>query len=331
MKLLSFVIPCYRSEKTIEKVVGEIISTVAERKEYDYEIICVNDCSPDNVYDVLKKLAADNRKIKVINFVRNMGKPAAVLAGYSVVKGEYVVNLDDDYQCPTYELWKLIEPLENDECDVTSAIYYDKKESKVKRAGSRVNSKMTEILINKPKDVYLDNFYAMKRFVADEMVKYKHAFPYIYGLILRVTHRIQNIYMEQRERSDGNKSGYTFLKSAKMLLNGLTAFSVKPLRIATVCGFVFALIGFVYGIVIVIKKIVISSAPLGYSSLMVVLLVAAGIIMMILGLIGEYLGRIYICINASPQYIIRNTINLDEAETSEEKKLWKSNGLKAGD
>ena len=314
MKLLSFVIPCYRSEKTIEKVIDEIIRTVAEKKEYDYEIICVNDCSPDNVYEVLKKLAAENKKIKVVNFVRNMGKPAAVLAGYSAVRGEYVVNLDDDYQCPTYELWKLLEPLENDACDVTSAIYYDKKESGIKRAGSRVNSKMTEILIDKPKDIYLDNFYVMKRFVADEMVKYKHAFPYIYGLILRVTHRIQNVYMEQRERDDGNKSGYTFIKSFKMLINGLTAFSVKPLRIATVCGFLFALIGFIYGIIIIIKKIVSSSAPLGYSSLMVVLLVASGIIMMILGLIGEYIGRIYICINASPQYIIRNTINLEEAE-----------------
>ena len=104
MTLLSFVIPCYRSEKTIEKVIDEIIMTVSERSEYDYEIIAINDFSPDNVYEVLKRLASNNRKIKVINFARNMGKHSAVMAGLSHAKGDYIVNIDDDYQCPVYEL-----------------------------------------------------------------------------------------------------------------------------------------------------------------------------------------------------------------------------------
>ena len=112
MTLLSFVIPCYRSEKTIEKVIDEIIATVAQREGYDYEVIAVNDSSPDNVYEVLKRIAAANKKVKVINFAKNMGKHAAVLAGYSVARGKYIVNLDDDYQCPTYALWSLLEPVE---------------------------------------------------------------------------------------------------------------------------------------------------------------------------------------------------------------------------
>ena len=314
MKKLSFVIPCYRSEKTIEIVVDEIIETVSGRPEYDYEIIAVNDCSPDAVYSVLKKLASQNKKIKVINFARNMGKHSAVMAGYSVVEGDYVVNLDDDFQCPVYELWKLIEPLENDECDVATAEYYQKKESVIKRMGSRVNLSMTEALLDKPKGLRMENFNAMKRFVCDEVLRYKHPYPYIEGLIFRATKSVKCIKMEQRNRADENASGFTLKKSIGLLMNGLTAFSVKPLRVASICGMLFSIAGFIFGIITVIRKIVTPDMLMGYSSMMAVLLFTTGLIMLMLGIIGEYLGRIYICINASPQYVIRNTINIEKNE-----------------
>ena len=127
MELLSFVIPCYRSEKTIEKVINEIISVVGERA--DYEIIEVNDCSPDNVYEVLKSCALQNSQIKIINLARNVGKHAAVMAGYAFVNGEYIINLDDDFQCPVYELWNLLAPLLRNEADIATAEYIIKKES----------------------------------------------------------------------------------------------------------------------------------------------------------------------------------------------------------
>ena len=141
MKTISFVIPCYRSEKTIEKVVQEIIETVSLKKEeYEYEVILVNDASPDNVFSVIEKMAKQNERIRIIDFAKNMGKHAAVLAGYSVAKGDYVVDLDDDYQCPTYEIWRLLQPLENDECDVAIAKYLKKK---------RVSLKDLEVLLTK--------------------------------------------------------------------------------------------------------------------------------------------------------------------------------------
>lgn len=311
MILLSFVIPCYRSEKTIRKVIDEIRSTVAQRKEYDYEIIAVNDYSPDRVYDVLVELAKEDTKIKVINFARNMGKHSAVMAGYAVCKGEYIVNLDDDFQCPVYELWKLIDPLVNDECDVTTAVYKKKKESAFKRFGSRVDSWMTDLLLDKPKGLRLENLSAMQRYVCQEIVNYKNPYPYLEGLIYRVTKRIKGIVMDERCRADENASGFTFKKSLHLFVNGLTAFSVKPLRIASVFGCLFAFVGFIFGIITVIRKILNPSIVMGYSSLMAVFLFSMGLIMLILGLIGEYLGRIYICINESPQYIIKNTINLD--------------------
>lgn len=312
MTLLSFVIPCYRSEKTIKKVIDEIISLVGTCSNYDYEIIVVNDCSPDNVYNVLLELAKENKKIKILNFARNMGKHSAVIAGYSIVNGEYIVNLDDDFQSPTCELWNLIEPLIHDECDVATAIYFKKKESIFKRIGSNINLWMTEILLDKPRNIRMENFSAMKRFVCDEIVKYKHPYPYLEGLIFRVTKRVLEVPMEQRDRADDNATGFTLKKSISLLLNGLTAFSVKPLRVASFCGMLFAVLGFVYGMYTIVHRILNPEVALGYSSLMSVLLFSSGLIMIILGLIGEYLGRIYICINASPQYVIRNTINVEK-------------------
>ena len=311
MCLLSFVIPCYRSEKTIELVIDELKKTVKERPEYDYEIIAVNDNSPDLVYEVLKRLAQKDHKIKIVNLARNMGKHSAVMAGYSYAKGDYIVNLDDDYQSPAYELWKLIELLENQACDVATAVYYQKKEKFYKRFGSDINLWMTRILLDKPEDIRMENFSAMRKYVCDEIIKYKNPYPYLEGLILRVTKNVSSVPMEQRDRADENPSGFTLKKSLSLFINGLTAFSVKPLRISSLLGITFAIVGFLFGVSIIIKKIVDPSIAIGYSSIMAIILFSSGLTMLLLGLIGEYLGRIYICINESPQYVIKNTINVE--------------------
>ena len=229
MPLLSFVIPCYRSEKTIGRVIDEIIETVSLKPEYDYEIICVNDGSPDNVYDVLKKIATGNKRVKVIDFAKNMGKHSAVLAGYSKAKGDYIVNLDDDLQCPTNELWKLLAPVENDGYDMSTALYPKKEESLIKRLGSAVNGYVQEILVEQPNGFRMENFYILKRYVAEEMIKYRNPYPYIGGLILRVTQNVIPVEMIERKRGDNNSSGFTLRRSISLFLNGLTAFSVKPL------------------------------------------------------------------------------------------------------
>ena len=310
---MSFVIPCYRSELTIEKVYREIIETVVERPEYDYEIIAVNDCSPDNVYEVLKRLAAEDKKLKVVNLVRNVGKHSAILAGYSFAEGEYIVNLDDDFQCPTYELWTLLDAVQRDECDFATANYFVKKEAWYKRIGSNINRLMGQILLDKPRDLRFENFSVMKAFVAKELISYKNPYPYLEGLVLRVTRRIKSFPMEERDRADNNSTGFTLKKSIGLLLNGLTAFSVKPLRIASFCGISFAFFGFLYGLMIIIRRITDPSIPAGYSSIVAIMLMSSGLIMVMLGLIGEYLGRIYICINDPPQYVIRETINIDNS------------------
>ena len=310
--LLSFVVPCYRSELTIRKVYEEIRTTVAEREEYDYEILAVNDNSPDGVLGVLKEIAKEDSRFKVISFAKNMGKHAAVLAGYSCVKGDYILNLDDDYQSPAYRLWDLVDPLIRDECDIATAKYPNKKEAAWKRLGSDLNQWTSALLLDKPKYLRMENFVAMKRFVADEVIKYRNPYPFLEGLYLQVTNRVLMVEMEERERGDDKKTGFTFWKSVSLFANGLTNFSVKPLRIAVVSGILFAILGFLYGLVIVIRKIGDPSVTVGWSSIMAVQLFSSGMIMLILGMIGEYIGRIFICINDAPQYVIRETVNLEE-------------------
>lgn len=306
--VLSFVIPCYRSENTVSSVIDEIITVVSEKKEYDYEIIAVNDCSPDNVYDVLKELSLGNKKIKLIDLAKNVGKHAALMAAFSVVKGDYVICVDDDGQCPTDCLWELLEPLDNG-YDMAVAKYPKKKQSGFKNFGSRINSLMTRILLEKPKDFVFSNFVARKKFVCDSIINYKNPYPYLEGLSLNVTHNIAFVPMEERDRISGT-SGYSFRKSISLWLNGFTAFSVKPLRISSLIGLICALAGFLFGLVTVIRKLCISNISVGWSSTVAIMLFIGGLIMLMLGMIGEYIGRIYISINNSPQYVIRETKNI---------------------
>ena len=155
-----------------------------------------------------------------------------------------------------------------------------------------------------------------KRYICDEIAKYQNPYPYVGGLIMRSTHQIKMIPMEERERGDDRSTGFTLIKSLSLFANGLTAFSVKPLRIASVIGMVFALIGFIYGVVVIIKRLFDPLVPLGYSSMMAVQLFSTGIIMLLLGIIGEYLGRIYISLNRGPQFVIRETVNMDDKHES---------------
>ncbi len=311
MKKISFVIPCYGSEKTIEPVIEEIEKYVSLRAEYDYEIICVNDTSPDNVLSVLKSLAATHSHLKIVDLARNFGKHSAVMAGFSIVKGDYIVCLDDDGQCPMDRLWDLLDPVIDGGYDYSMAKYDKKKQSGFKNFGSAMNSLMSQILIDKPKEMNFSNFKAMKRFVVDEMVRYNNPYPYLEGLTLRTTRNIITIPMEERDRIAG-EGHFTFKKSISLWMNGFTAFSVKPLRIATIIGTLCAIFGFLFGLYVIVRKIIHPAVAIGYSSTMAVILFIGGIIMLMLGLIGEYIGRVYISLNNSPQFVIREIIGEDE-------------------
>lgn len=308
---ISFVIPCYNSEKTIADVVNSIKNEVEKKSFINYEIILVNDFSKDNTSNVIEALAKDDKKIIAINFAKNFGQHAALMAGFRNSTGDVVVYLDDDGQCPVDKAFELIEPLENG-FDISIADYGKKKQSKFKNFGSKVNDIMAEHLINKPKDLKLSNFGAMKRFIVDEIVKYKHCYPYISGLMLRTSSNIANVKMEENERQFG-KSNYNFKKLLSLWLNGFTSFSVKPLRLTSIVGVIFAFLGFAFGIYTIINRLFIDKdVAIGYSTIVSLLTFFNGITLMVLGMIGEYIGRIFISLNQSPQYVIKNSINLNK-------------------
>lgn len=311
MEKISFVIPCYGSEKTIDHVVDEIISVISQRN-YDYEIITVNDCSPDSVLDRLKLLAENNKKIKVINFAKNMNRPGAVMAGLNNASGDYTVVMDDDGQCPMDKFWDLFQPIKEGH-DVAIASYPERKQSAFKEFGTIVNRKMTEFIIKKPKKMQFTNFMIMRSYIVEEIIKYENPYPYFTGLLIRTTSDIVNVEMEERERFSGQTT-FTFLKMLGMWVNGLTAFSIKPLRISSLLGVICAVIGFVFGIVTVIRKIVVPDISVGWSSTIAIMLFIGGLIMLMLGMIGEYIGRIYISLNRSPQYVVKEKMNFEDSK-----------------
>ena len=306
---ISFVIPCYRSEHTIEEVVSQIQDTM--NGKYEYEIILVNDCSPDKTFCTIEKLCKNNANIIGINLAKNFGQHSALMAGFHYVSGDIVVCLDDDGQTPPSEVHKLLEKLKNEETDVVYAEYVNKKHSAFRNLGSWINAKMAEYLIGKPKELYVSSYFAAKRFVIDEVIGYENPYPYVIGLILRTTKNIENVTVDHREREEGT-SGYTLKKLLALWFNGFTAFSVKPLRVATLVGMLFAAAGFLYLIYTIINKIVNPNVPMGWSSMMSVLLVVGGCILFMLGLIGEYIGRIYISLNNSPQYVVKKVVTGEE-------------------
>lgn len=305
-------IPCYRSEHTVSLVVDELVSVTAELRIDDYEIILVNDGSPDNVWHTIKDLAASNDRVLGICLSRNFGQHAALLAGYRYCTGDYIVSLDDDGQAPLDGLGSLIDKLEEG-YDVVYASYNVTKQNAFRRFGSWMAKKMCEVMLDQPKDLDATSFFIARRYVIDEMVRYDNAYPYLQGLILRVTRNVACVPTEHRKRLEGS-SGYSLRKLIALWLNGFTAFSVKPLELGIYVGVLFALAGFVFAIITVIRKVIYANVVVGWSSLVSIMLIFFGITLIMLGLIGEYIGRIYICINNAPQSVIRETTaaGLDE-------------------
>ena len=303
MSKISFVIPCYRSAKTISGVVAEIQDTMASMPEYVYDIFLVNDCSPDDTYEVIRALCRQNGNITGISLAKNFGQHAALMAGLRRSDGDIVVCLDDDGQTPADEVGKLLAGIENGS-DVVYASYENKKHSAFRNFGTWMNDIMTRVMLGKPKNLHLTSYFAARRFVVDSMLKYENSYPYIIGLVLRATRNIANVPVRHRSRESGT-SGYTIKKLLGLWFNGFTAFSIFPLRVATVTGVIFSGAGFIYGIYTIVKKFVNPDVPLGFRSLMAAVVFIGGMLMIMLGLIGEYIGRIYISINNSPQYVIR--------------------------
>lgn len=307
-KVISFIIPCYRSEGSVGLVIDEIREMVGQRSGFDYQVVAVNDCSPDGTLGVIADIARADSRVTAVDLAKNVGRHNALMCGCRLATGDFVVFCDDDQQCPLDRLWDLLEPLLRDSSeggfDVSIARYAKKTQAGWKNAGSKLNDAVATWLLGKDPNLKFSNFSAMKAFVKDEVIKYTNPYPYLSGLMLSSTARVCNVDMEERERTIGT-GNYSFRRSVRLWMNSFTSFSVKPLRIATFFGFLLAFLGALSAALVVVRKLLVPTVALGYSSTMAAMLFIGGMIMLMLGLIGEYVGRIYLSLNNLPQYVVR--------------------------
>ena len=307
---IAVAIPCYRSENTIGEVVNELKEFFC-RNHIRYQIVLVNDGSPDNTFQVIRSLALQDPYILAVNLSKNYGQHAARMAAIPFLKGDYIVYMDDDGQHPVEGILPMVEKLEEGGYDVVYALFQHKKHSAFKRLASRINTATLIFLTGKPKDVQNSSFSVMRAYVAKEMLKYKSPFPSWTGFVMQITRNIANVQLEHAERLSG-QSNYTLRRMLKLYLNSMTGFSIAPLRLSSALGAGCTAAGFLLAVYCVFHKLLHPEVLIGYTSLISTVLGVGGIIMLMLGLLGEYIGRIYMINSNMPQYTIREVVGEKE-------------------
>ena len=302
MKEISIVIPVYNSHECVAELSRQIADAL---QGIDYEQIMVNDCSRDSSWKEIQKAAAANKNLLGINLRKNGGQDSAILTGLNYASGKWVVIMDDDLQHSPYDIPKLYEEAKKG-FDVVYADFDTKKQRLWKNLGSWFNGKISEIALGKPKEIYLSPFKIIARPIVQEMIKFNNLFPYIDGLIFQVTKNITQIAIEHHKRELG-KSNYNLIKSIKVFLRMLFGFSTMPLAIASFMGFTSAFVGLIFAIVYLVEYFTGKADVTGWTTLVVLILILGGLILVSLGIIGEYLGRMYLTINNYPKFIVKDT------------------------
>ncbi|NMW21069.1 MAG: glycosyltransferase family 2 protein [Chlorobiaceae bacterium] len=297
---ISICIPVYNAEATIESLVASIEQELAG---YELELVLVNDASKDKSEVICEKLALRNDRVKFISLRRNYGEHNAVMCALNHITGDCAVIIDDDFQNPPIEIIALVKEVQGG-FDVVYSFYAEKKHNLFRNIGSRFNDVIASWLLNKPKNLYLSSFKAIHRDVVEEIIKYQGPFPYIDGLIFRITDNYTSVEVKHQRREIG-KSNYTIKKLISLWLNMFINFSIKPLRIFTLIGALISIISVFCIVYIIWDKITHQNITQGWASIMVALAFFSGIQLIFLGLMSEYLGKNYMTENNSPQWTIK--------------------------
>jgi len=303
---LSIVVPVYRSATILPQLVEQIYAEMNNEKlSDDFELLLVNDASPDNSWEVICSLAGKHSFIKGISLRRNFGQHNAIMAGLNHVRGKFVVLMDDDLQHPPHAIGEMLRALDKG-YDVCYTKYLNRRHAAWKQLGSKFNNWVATLLLGKPKGLYLSSFKAMNREVVNEIIKYDGPYAYIDGLILDVTRSITTIDIQHQSRLEG-EGNYNLRRSLSLWLKMATSFSVLPLRIATYTGFILAALSSVMIVFVIVEKILHPELPAGWTSLIATMLFIGGIQTLCIGMIGEYLGRTYLKLNYKPQFVVGAT------------------------
>lgn len=301
---ISIVVPVYNSHECVAELSRQLEYAL---KDFSYEQIMVNDCSRDSSWEEIQKVCAQNKNIIGINLRKNGGQDSAILTGLNYARGNWVIIMDDDLQHSPYDIPKLYEEAQKG-YDVVYANFDSKKQKLWKNIGSWFNGKISEIALQKPKEVYLSPFKILCRGVVQEMIKFNNLFPYIDGLIFQVTRNITQIPIEHHKRELG-KSNYNLAKSIKVFFRMLFGFSTMPLNIASYTGFFSAIVGLILAIIYAVEYFTGKADVTGWTTLVILILILGGLILVSLGIIGRYLGQVYLTVNHQPKFVIKETLN----------------------
>jgi glycosyltransferase involved in cell wall biosynthesis len=301
---LSIVVPVYNGAATV----GALVDALAGLDiEGGHEIILVNDGSPDDSREVCRQLTL-RRDIPVtlVDLSRNFGEHNAVMAGLAQARGDYVINMDDDLQNPPEEVVRLWQYAREHRHDVVYTFYDKKQHAAWRNLGSALANLSADLLLDKPKGLYLSSFRCMSAFLVREVIRHGGPYPYVDGLIMQVTQNIGRLAVTHLPRAVG-RSNYTLRKLVRLWLSIFLNFSVAPLRMASFLGICLGILGALAFGVVAYEALVMGGTPQGWGSVMGAVLVLSGVQMLMLGIIGEYLGRLFVTTNARPQYIVRET------------------------
>ena len=314
----SVVIPVYNSEALLPELHHRLTKVMESIGEH-YEIIFVEDCGPDNSWMVLKKIAATDSRVTVIKLMRNFGQGSATLCGISESRGSYIITLDDDLQHPPEELPKLISLLKDDcDLDVVMGVPLIKHHSLIRRLGSRLINQINSILLDKDPELRFTSFRVFRRSVADGLLSRKTIYPALGPLIVSVTRRISNVIIQHDQRKEGS-SGYTFSKIVRQTLSNFIGYSMFPLRLLAVLGIIGIFACLFLSIFFFARYLKGGIGVPGWTTIILILITISGFNFFAYAILGEYVIRILQMVEFTPQYLIRNKINLSVMHSVQQK------------
>lgn len=309
--LVSIVIPCYNSQDSIGNVVELTIKEFQKLPQYEYEFVLVNDCSGDATFAVIRRLAEQYPFVRGINLAKNFGQHNAIMAALNYAHGDLIVGMDDDLQTHPSQMYKLLDKIQEG-YDLVYGQYAKRKNSFLKNLSSKFNKVTSRILLGRPKEIESSNYWVITRAVRDQVIQYTNYNPYVDAIFYRVTNNIADVIIEHHKREQGS-SNYTFRKLVRLWL-AYWNFSVIPLRIASILGLLLSATGFLGAMITFLRQLISPSSQVGWASIMCAMCLFFGFVLLCLGIMGEYLGKILLCINNTPQYIVRSTVNIEEGE-----------------
>ncbi|MDD3796819.1 MAG: glycosyltransferase family 2 protein [Lachnospiraceae bacterium] len=306
--LVSIVVPCYNSEFTIEKLVDLCMEEFDKMEDYDCEMVLVNDYSKDRTFEAITRAAKKYKNVIGVNLAKNCGQHAAIMAGLQYVQGDLVVGMDDDLQNHPSQIRQFLDKVDEG-YDVVFGVFKERKFSAFKNLTGAISQFLLFHLVDRPKDIQMSSFWLARRYIIEEIKKYQGSDVFVQLLFVRTTRNLANIEIEHYEREVG-ESNYTFRKGLKLFMSFMN-YSTIPLQIATVFGVLFSGAGFIAALVILVRKLMDPTITVGWSSLMCIILIVSGITFLMLGIIGEYVGKLIMTLNKTPLYVVRETLNTE--------------------